>query len=83
MLLSAAWQVYIWPLIGLFLGSFFGDYLITRIHLSNELFALPFAILGAFAGFSLARKKQLQVSKEPQWLPILINVQPAISTAAK
>ncbi|MEW6991420.1 SoxR reducing system RseC family protein [Colwelliaceae bacterium 6441] len=73
-LLSAAWQVYMWPLIGLFLGGLFGQALLEKSFLSHELFALPLALLGGFIGFYLARQQQEKLSQRREWLPTLIKV---------
>jgi sigma-E factor negative regulatory protein RseC len=75
-LLSAAWQVYMWPLIGLFMGSFFGQFLLERNFLSHELWALPFAILGGVLGFSLAKRQQSISLNKQEWLPTLLKVLP-------
>lgn len=72
-LLSSAWQVYMWPLIGLILMSSVGQYLVVHEVLANELFALPIAVLGGYLGFYLAKKKQHKLTNEPQWLPVIID----------
>lgn len=74
LLLSAAWQVYMWPLIGLFIGSFIGKILLENNLLDHELIALPIALIGSFLGFTLAKRQQDKITNEPEWLPTLIKV---------
>lgn len=53
--LASAGQVYLLPLFGLILFSAFGQWLFKQQLLSHELLALVIGILGAYAGFRLAR----------------------------
>ncbi|MDT0603526.1 SoxR reducing system RseC family protein [Thalassotalea castellviae] len=76
LLLSAAWQVYIWPLIGLFIGSFLGQSLLDANLISHELWALPMAILGGYLGYFLAKRQQFIMRDKPEWHPTLIDVLP-------
>ena len=76
-LLTAAWQVYMWPLIGLFIGSFLGQFLLNINLLSHELWAIPLAILGGYLGYSLAKRQQTFSLDKPEWLPTLLSVLPA------
>ena len=73
-LLSAAWQVYMWPLIGLFIGSLLGQFLVEQQIISHELFALLIGILGGGLGFYLARRQQSKLLNMPQWSPILLKI---------
>lgn len=75
-LLSAAWQVYMWPLIGLFIGSFLGQSLLENGVLSHELWALPLASSGGFLGFTLAKRQQSNSLNKQEWLPTLLKVLP-------
>lgn len=77
LLLSAAWQVYMWPLIGLFIGSFLGQTLVGNSTLPHELWALPFAILGGYSGFFLAKRQQKNTLHKQEWLPTLLKVLPS------
>jgi sigma-E factor negative regulatory protein RseC len=74
LLLSAAWQVYMWPLIGLFIGGFLGNTLLEHRLIAHELLALPLALLGSFLGFALAKRQQDKITNEPEWLPTLLKV---------
>jgi len=73
-LLSAAWQVYMWPLIGLFIGSLLGQYLVEQQIIAHELIALLIGVLGGGLGFYLARGQQAKLINKPQWSPILLKV---------
>jgi sigma-E factor negative regulatory protein RseC len=77
LLLSAAWQVYMWPLIGLFIGSFLGQSILEANLISHELWALPIAIFGGYLGYFLAKRQQLMMRDKQEWLPTLIDVLPA------
>lgn len=72
-LLSAAWQVYMWPLVGLIIASVLGQYLVDTQIIPNELLALPIAFLGAYLGYFLAKIKQKDISKQSEWLPVILN----------
>lgn len=74
LLLSSAWQVYMWPLIGLIAASVFGQWLVDIQVIQHELIALALGILGGYLGFYLARKKQLQSASNSQWTPSLIKI---------
>jgi len=74
LLLSAAWQVYLWPLIGLILASLFGQWLIELEILMHELLAVAVGVLGGYTGFFFAKKKQSQMAKCQQWAPQLVKV---------
>ena len=57
-LLLTAWQVYLWPLLGLVIASVFGQWLVENSIFSHELFAIALGVLGGYIGFSLARHQQ-------------------------
>lgn len=57
-LLLSAWQVYLWPLLGLVLASVFGQWLINHNILNHELLAIALGVLGGYLGFCLARYQQ-------------------------
>jgi sigma-E factor negative regulatory protein RseC len=59
-LLQSAWQVYLWPLLGLLLASWFGQWLVLNAIVVHEVFAILFGVFGAYCGFSLAKKQQLK-----------------------
>jgi len=57
-LLSSAWQVYLWPLLGLVIASVLGQWLIEQQILNHELLAITLGIFGGYVGFLLARHQQ-------------------------
>ena len=77
LLLSTAWQVYLWPLIGLMAFAALGQWLVERAILPHELLAVLLSILGGYLGFFLARHRQQATSEAPQWAPTLVKILPA------
>lgn len=75
-LLSAAWRVYMWPLIGLISGSFLGQLLYERQILPYELLALTVGLIGGYVGYRLARAKLGQSANCTKWTPSLIRINP-------
>jgi len=57
-LLLSAWQVYLWPLLGLVIASALGQWLVDNEIFSHELIAIAFGVLGGYLGFCLARHQQ-------------------------
>ena len=57
-LLLSAWQVYLWPLLGLILASVLGQWLVEQQIFPHELFAIALGFLGGYLGFCLARYQQ-------------------------
>lgn len=58
MLLSAAWQVYLWPIMGLLSCSWFGQWLINNGLISHEFIAILLGVTGGYLGFLLAKLSQ-------------------------
>jgi len=54
-LLSVAWQVYLWPLIGLFAMAGLAQFAMTNQLLNHEVAVILFSILGGYLGFRLAK----------------------------
>lgn len=73
-LLSAAWQVYLWPLIGLFAGSVIGQYLFAQMGFTHELLALITGIFGGYIGFKCAQLKQQHLATDERWHAKLLRV---------
>lgn len=74
-ILQTAWQVYIFPLIGLILFSALGQWLIIQQVISHEIMGIILGVLGGFVGFKLA--SYLQQRKSSQWLaPKILRVLP-------
>lgn len=59
-LLQSAWQVYLWPLLGLLLASWFGQWLVINGIVAHEIFAIILGVIGGYCGFSLAKRQQLK-----------------------
>lgn len=74
-LLSSAWQVYLWPLIGLILASWLGQWLLNQRVLSHEFFAIIFAIVGGYIGFFLAKKRQQKQEQCQKLAPKIVRIQ--------
>jgi len=73
-ILQTAWQVYLWPLIGLISCAALGQWLIIHQYLKYELLAIVFAIAGGYLGFKLAQYKQ-KLRNDKEWLaPKLLSV---------
>ncbi|MGB1261900.1 MAG: SoxR reducing system RseC family protein [Cognaticolwellia sp.] len=58
-LLQSAWQVYLWPLLGLLLASWLGQWLVNNEIFVHELLAIALGIAGGFCGFILAKRQQV------------------------
>ncbi len=54
-LLSTAWQVYSWPLLGLILGAGLGEWLFQQGILNHELFGIFLRVGGGYFGYRLAK----------------------------
>lgn len=57
-LLSVAWQVYLWPLIGLISFGFLGQYLMTTQIITSEPLAILLSVIGGYLGFLGAKRHQ-------------------------
>ncbi len=57
-LLLSAWQVYLWPILGLIIASVLGQWLVEQQILIHELFAILLGFFGGYLGFILARQQQ-------------------------
>jgi len=75
-LLKSAWQVYIWPLIGMIFGGFLGQWLLEQNHLVSEIFAIAISLSGGLLGFYFARNQQNKLANCPQWAPVIMKVLP-------
>ena len=73
-LLSVAWQVYLWPLIGLALAAALGQHFMLAGVFGNTLAELPvilLALVGGFAGFKLAKYRLATSSLHQQLTPTI------------
>jgi sigma-E factor negative regulatory protein RseC len=57
-LLLSAWQVYLWPIIGLILASVLGQWFVEKQIFIHELLAISLGCFGGYLGFLLARHQQ-------------------------
>ncbi|NQY64870.1 MAG: SoxR reducing system RseC family protein [Alteromonadaceae bacterium] len=73
-LLQTAWQVYLWPLIGLISFSAIGQFFVQSQVLPHELFAILLGSVGGYLGFRMARFWQKHSNQSLNLLPEIINV---------
>ena len=59
-LLQSAWQVYLWPLVGLIAASWLGQWMVINNIFNHEVFAIALGVFGGYVGFSLAKKQQIK-----------------------
>ncbi|NQZ22213.1 MAG: SoxR reducing system RseC family protein [Colwellia sp.] len=57
-LLLSAWQVYLWPILGLILASVLGQWFVEQQIFIHELLAILLGVFGSYVGFYLARHQQ-------------------------
>ncbi|WP_206483611.1 SoxR reducing system RseC family protein [Thalassotalea sp. G2M2-11] len=74
LILTAAWQVYIWPLIGLLTAGYFGQWLVEQQILAHELLAVILSLLGGYCGFLLAKRRQTALANQSDWSPRLLKI---------
>lgn len=74
-LLSSAWQVYLWPLLGLLIASWSGQWLVNSGFFPHEFFAITFGFCGGYAGFLLAKQQQSKLHKCAELAPKIIRRQ--------
>ena len=75
-LLQSAWQVYLWPLLGLIISSWFGQWLVNNAILPHEIFAINFGFIGGYSGFLLAKKQQIKSATCAKLAPKIIRKEP-------
>lgn len=74
-LLSSAWQVYLWPLFGLLIAGWFGQWLLNINMFSHEIVAIFFALIGGYSGFLLARNQQRKLHHCSELAPKILRHQ--------
>jgi sigma-E factor negative regulatory protein RseC len=57
-LLLSAWQVYLWPILGLIAASVLGQWFVEQQIFIHEILAIMLGLLGGYIGFLLARHQQ-------------------------
>ena len=56
--LLSAWQVYLWPILGLIIASALGQWFVEQQIFVHELLAILLGFFGSYVGFYLARHQQ-------------------------
>jgi sigma-E factor negative regulatory protein RseC len=74
-LLLSAWQVYLWPLLGLIFASVFGQWLVEQQIFIHELFAIILGFFGGYLGFCLARYQQKRGKYCQLLIPQVLRIQ--------
>ncbi len=82
-MLQTAWQVYLWPLIGLILFSAVGQQLIEYGLFSHELFGLFLGITGGYLGYRFAKYYQKKPGRAEKLQPKILRILPAVKLAEK
>lgn len=73
-LLQSAWQVYLFPLIGLISFAGIGQYFISNGFLPHELFGVLLSTLGGYLGYVLARNKQSSPKNKAKLTPKILRI---------
>jgi len=73
-LLQSAWQVYLFPLIGLIFFAGIGQYFISNGFLPHELFGVLLAMLGGYLGYVLAKNKQSSPKNKAKLTPKVLRI---------
>lgn len=74
--LKSAWQVYLFPIIGLLSFSALGQWLIVKAVLNHELFALGIGLAGGYIGYRLAKHLQNHPEHQKNLQPKILRVIP-------
>ena len=70
-MLSVAWQVYLWPVLGLMLGAGIGQLMLMNGVLSHELPTIIMGFVGGFAGFKWAKTRLEHNPKQQALVPTI------------
>jgi len=74
-MLKVAFQVYLWPLIGLIFFSAIGQYMVNSNVFPHEIFAIVLGGLGGFLGFKFASYWQKSNASNNKLLPQIASVE--------
>ena len=74
--LQSAWQVYLLPILGLFVFSALGQWLVQEKILAHELIGLIIGILGGYLGYRLAKHLQNNPNKQKRLQPEILRILP-------
>lgn len=72
-LLHSAWQVYMFPLIGLISFASVGQYLISHNVFSHELLAVAFSAFGGYLGYKLSKNVQSSAKNKQKLTPVILR----------
>lgn len=72
-LLSSAWQVYLWPLLGLLIMGGVGQWLVNNLMFTHEIFAILFSLVGGYIGFLFAKQQQSKLHNSADLSPKLLR----------
>lgn len=75
-LLRSAWQVYLLPILGLFIFSALGQWLTLEGILAHELMALALGVSGGYFGYKLAKYFQSTSINQEKLQPKILRVLP-------
>tara|TARA_B110000238_G_C16048118_1_gene404836 strand:- start:147 stop:635 length:489 start_codon:yes stop_codon:yes gene_type:complete len=75
-LLQTAWQVYLWPLIGLIMFSGLGQYLVQQTIFTSEIYGIILGCSGGYLGHRLARFWQTYSKNSLVLMPKILRVNP-------
>jgi sigma-E factor negative regulatory protein RseC len=73
-LLTSAWQVYLWPVIGLIMMASLSQWLLVGTVLSHELYSLFLGLVGAFLAHKLAYHQQNQSACAKKMQPAILRI---------
>jgi sigma-E factor negative regulatory protein RseC len=73
-LLTSAWQVYLWPVLGLILMATLSLWALENTMLSHELYSLLLGSLGAFLGHKFACYKQNKSACAEKMKPQILRI---------
>jgi len=73
-IVESAWQVYLYPLIGLIACSGLGQYWVNSLVLPHELFAIGLGVVGGYLGYRLARKAQNTLQAKGKLTPSILRI---------
>ena len=81
--LKSAWQVYLLPILGLFLFSAVGQWLTLQGVFQHELIALSVGLIGGYLGYRLAKHLQNRPDQLGKLQPKIARILPKIDVATQ
>jgi hypothetical protein len=75
-LLTSAWQVYLWPILGLILVASLSQWALEKTFLAHELYSLFLGLLGAFIGHKFAYYQQNKSACAKKMQPEILRITP-------